>query len=72
MFFIFFLSNENLVSKYLVENFQNNQQQISGRESTSTNDDKVAEDLMQNHESLLNTLQSRLTKLQVSFVTSCI
>ncbi|KAM7506116.1 hypothetical protein LguiB_005020 [Lonicera macranthoides] len=43
----------------------NNQQQISGRESTSTNDDKVTEDLMQNHDSLLNTLQSRLTKLQV-------
>ncbi|GMH05411.1 hypothetical protein Nepgr_007251 [Nepenthes gracilis] len=44
---------------------QKEEPQISGRESTSTGDVKVIEDLMQNHDVLLSGLRSRLTKLQV-------
>ncbi|XP_048335425.1 katanin p80 WD40 repeat-containing subunit B1 homolog KTN80.2 isoform X2 [Ziziphus jujuba] len=39
--------------------------QISGRDSTSTNDRDATEDLMQTHDIFLSTLRSRLTKLQV-------
>lgn len=39
--------------------------QTSGRDSPSSNDKDVTEDLMQTHELFLSTLRSRLTKLQV-------
>ncbi|GFZ03103.1 transducin/WD40 repeat-like superfamily protein [Actinidia rufa] len=39
--------------------------QITGRELKSGNDDKLTEDLMQNHDVFLSSLRSRLTKLQV-------
>ncbi|CAL5412171.1 unnamed protein product [Camellia sinensis] len=44
----------------------NRDPQITGRELTSSNDGDLTEDLMQNHDVFLSTLQSRLTKLQVS------
>ncbi|KAJ6769774.1 KATANIN P80 SUBUNIT [Salix purpurea] len=43
----------------------NEEPQISGRDSTSANYKDVIEDLMQSHDLFLNTLKSRLTKLQV-------
>ncbi|KAF9672294.1 hypothetical protein SADUNF_Sadunf11G0026400 [Salix dunnii] len=43
----------------------NEEPQISGRDSTSANYKDVIEDLMQSHDVYLNTLKSRLTKLQV-------
>ncbi|GMP72579.1 hypothetical protein CsSME_00030557 [Camellia sinensis var. sinensis] len=43
----------------------NRDPQITGRELTSSNDGDLTEDLMQNHDVFLSTLQSRLTKLQV-------
>lgn len=43
----------------------NEEPQISGRDSTSANYKEVIEDLMQSHDVFLNTLKSRLTKLQV-------
>ncbi|KAJ4842622.1 hypothetical protein Tsubulata_034106 [Turnera subulata] len=39
--------------------------EVSGRDLTSANDRDVIEDLMQTHDVFLNTLKSRLTKLQV-------
>ncbi|XP_057963211.1 katanin p80 WD40 repeat-containing subunit B1 homolog KTN80.2-like isoform X2 [Malania oleifera] len=41
------------------------QPQISGRDAPSSNDENVTEDLVQNHDVVLSTLRSRLTKLQV-------
>ncbi|KAK9267870.1 hypothetical protein L1049_010307 [Liquidambar formosana] len=41
------------------------QPQLSGRELVSADDEKVTEELMQNHDLFLSTLKSRLTKLQV-------
>ncbi|XP_011043253.1 PREDICTED: katanin p80 WD40 repeat-containing subunit B1 homolog isoform X2 [Populus euphratica] len=43
----------------------NDEPQISGSNSTSANYKDVIEDLMQSHDVFLNTLKSRLTKLQV-------
>ncbi|XP_044461680.1 katanin p80 WD40 repeat-containing subunit B1 homolog KTN80.2-like isoform X2 [Mangifera indica] len=39
--------------------------QTSGRDTTSANDGKVIEILMQTHDAFISTLRSRLTKLQV-------
>ncbi|XP_057513549.1 katanin p80 WD40 repeat-containing subunit B1 homolog KTN80.1-like isoform X2 [Actinidia eriantha] len=44
---------------------QDRHPQITGRELKSGNDDKLTEDLMQNHDVFLSSLRSRLTKLQV-------
>ncbi|CAN0852826.1 Katanin p80 WD40 repeat-containing subunit B1 homolog KTN80.2 [Linum grandiflorum] len=44
---------------------ENDEPQISGRDSSSYNDEDMIEDLMQNHDAFLSTLKSRLTKLQV-------
>lgn len=44
---------------------QDDCQQITGPELMSKNDNDIIEDLMQNHDVLLSTLRSRLTKLQV-------
>lgn len=41
--------------------------QTSGRDTTSANDGKVIEILMQTHDAFISTLRSRLTKLQVIF-----
>ncbi|CAK7350671.1 unnamed protein product [Dovyalis caffra] len=43
----------------------NEEPQISGRDLTSANYRDVIDDLMQSHDVFLNTLKSRLTKLQV-------
>ncbi|KAF6167670.1 hypothetical protein GIB67_031253 [Kingdonia uniflora] len=43
---------------------QNEQSQMSRRDSTLAKDEEVIEDLMQNHDQFLSSLQSRLTKLQ--------
>lgn len=45
---------------------QKEEPQISGRE----NDSGITENLMQTHDAFLSTLQSRLTKLQVSSLVS--
>lgn len=41
--------------------------QIVGRAETAESDNSIIENLMQNHDILLSTLRSRLTKLQVTF-----
>ncbi|KAK2969858.1 hypothetical protein RJ640_030167, partial [Escallonia rubra] len=41
------------------------QPQTTGRELPFRNDDNITEELLQNHDVLLSTLRSRLTKLQV-------
>ncbi|KAK3028512.1 hypothetical protein RJ639_038580, partial [Escallonia herrerae] len=49
----------------LYGNSQDTQPQTTGRELTFRNDDNITEELLQNHDVLLSTLRSRLTKLQV-------
>lgn len=55
-----------LIFNILLGKLQNSHPQITGQKVPSANDVNHTEDLMQNHDVLLSTLRSRLTKLQVS------
>lgn len=60
------LVNRIFIFIILVGNLQNSHPKATGLELPSANDGNHTEDLLQNHDVLLSTLRSRLTKLQVS------
>ncbi|WCJ26971.1 hypothetical protein M5689_008748 [Euphorbia peplus] len=50
---------------HITPSFQEEEPQISGRDSIASNHTDISEDIMQNHDMFLSTMRSRLTKLQV-------